>query len=47
MILSPLDIETKKKRDFFDRRGLFIQTSTPPHDEAAALGEKLHKILSK
>ncbi|MDR2537078.1 MAG: uroporphyrinogen decarboxylase family protein [Treponema sp.] len=38
---------SKKLLDFFGRKGLFIQTSTPTQEEAIALGEKLHKILSK
>ena len=38
---------SKKLVDFFGRKGLFIQTSTPTHEEAVALGEKLHGILSK
>jgi hypothetical protein len=38
---------TKKLIDFFGRKGVFIQTSTPTPEEAVALGEKLHKILSK
>jgi hypothetical protein len=33
--------------EFFGRKGLFIQTSAPTTEEAAALGEKLHRILSK
>ena len=37
---------TKKLIDFFGRKGVFIQTSTPTQEEAAALGEKLHKLLS-
>jgi hypothetical protein len=37
---------TQKILDFFGRKGLFIQTSTPTAEESAALGEKLHKILS-
>ena len=38
---------SKKILDFFGRKGLFIQTSVPTHDEAVALSEKLHKVLSK
>ena len=38
---------SKKLLDFFGRKGLFIQTSTPTQEEAIALGEKLHKILTK
>jgi hypothetical protein len=38
---------TQKLLDFFGRKGLFIQTSTPTQEEAVALGEKLHGILSK
>ncbi|MDR2093960.1 MAG: uroporphyrinogen decarboxylase family protein [Treponema sp.] len=38
---------TKKILDFFGRKGLFIQTSTPTAGESRALGEKLHEILSK
>jgi hypothetical protein len=37
---------SKKLIDFFGRRGVFIQTSVPSPEEAAALGEKLHKVLS-
>jgi hypothetical protein len=37
---------TKKLADFFGRKGLFIQTSMPTAEEAAALSEKLHGILS-
>jgi hypothetical protein len=33
--------------EFFGRKGLFIQTSTPTQEEAVVLGEKLHRILSK
>ncbi|MDR3115238.1 MAG: uroporphyrinogen decarboxylase family protein [Treponema sp.] len=38
---------SKKLLDFFGRKGLFIQTSTPTTEEAIALGEKLHRLLSK
>ncbi|GHV91958.1 hypothetical protein AGMMS50268_24610 [Spirochaetia bacterium] len=38
---------SKKLLDYFGRKGLFIQTSTRTPEEAAALGEKLHKALSK
>jgi hypothetical protein len=38
---------SKKLIDFFGRKGVFIQTSTPTPEEAAALGEKLHQLLSK
>jgi hypothetical protein len=38
---------SKKLIDFFGRKGVFIQTSTPTAEEAAALGENLHKLLSK
>jgi hypothetical protein len=38
---------TKKIVDYFGRKGIFIQTSTPTHEEAVELGERLHKILSK
>ncbi|MDR0452749.1 MAG: uroporphyrinogen decarboxylase family protein [Treponema sp.] len=38
---------SKKLLDFFGRKGLFIQTSVPAREEAAALGEKLHKALSR
>ena len=38
---------TKKLIDYFGRKGIFIQTSTPTPEEALALGEKLHKILSR
>ena len=32
--------------EYFGRRGIFIQTSTPTIAEAAELGEQLHKVLS-
>ncbi|MDR1900791.1 MAG: uroporphyrinogen decarboxylase family protein [Treponema sp.] len=38
---------TKKILDFFGRKGLFIQTSTPTADESQVLSEKLHTMLSK
>ncbi|GHV77957.1 hypothetical protein AGMMS49942_27780 [Spirochaetia bacterium] len=38
---------SKKLVDYFGRKGLFIQTSTATHEEAVALGEKLHRVLSK
>jgi hypothetical protein len=38
---------SKKLVDYFGRKGLFIQTSTPTHEEAVALGEKLHTLLSQ
>jgi len=38
---------TKKILDFFGRKGLFIQTSAPTPEEALALGEKLHEVLSR
>ncbi|GHV36382.1 hypothetical protein AGMMS49546_01570 [Spirochaetia bacterium] len=38
---------SKKLLDYFGRKGLFIQTSTRTPEEAAALGEKLHRALSK
>ena len=38
---------SKKLIDFFGRKGVFIQTSTPTHEEAVALSGELHKILSK
>nr|MDR3172311.1 uroporphyrinogen decarboxylase family protein [Treponema sp.] len=37
----------KKLVDFFGRKGVFIQTSTPTAEEAVALGERLHQLLSK
>jgi hypothetical protein len=37
----------RKLLDFFGRKGLFIQTSAPTPEEAVALGEQLHRILSK
>jgi uroporphyrinogen-III decarboxylase len=33
--------------DFFGRKGLFIQTSTPTAEAARTLGDKLHRILSR
>ena len=38
---------SKKIVDYFGRKGIFIQTSTETREEALALGEKLHKVLSK
>ena len=38
---------SKKIIDYFGRRGIFIQTSTPTHEEALSLGEKLHKVLCR
>jgi hypothetical protein len=38
---------SQKLLDFFGRRGLFIQTSTPTAEEARKLGDKLHQILSR
>lgn len=38
---------SKKLLDFFGRDGLFIQTSTRTVEEASALGERLHTILSR
>jgi hypothetical protein len=38
---------SKKILDFFGRKGVFIQTSTPTPEEAVVLGEKLHTLLSK
>jgi hypothetical protein len=38
---------SKKLVDFFGRKGIFIQTSTPTREGAVALGEKLHHLLSK
>jgi hypothetical protein len=38
---------TKKIVDFFGRKGVFIETSTETHEEAVALSEKLHKLLTK
>jgi hypothetical protein len=32
--------------DFFGRKGLFIQTSMPGAEEAAALSKKLHGLLN-
>jgi hypothetical protein len=40
-------VYSKKLIDFFGRKGVFIQTSTPTHEEAVALSGKLQKILSK
>jgi hypothetical protein len=37
----------KKLVDFFGRKGVFIETSTPTGQEAVALGEELHKVLSR
>ncbi|MCU0590696.1 MAG: uroporphyrinogen decarboxylase family protein [Desulfobacterales bacterium] len=38
---------SQKLLDFFGRKGLFIQTSTPTAEEARTLGDKLHRILSR
>ncbi|MCL2175935.1 MAG: uroporphyrinogen decarboxylase family protein, partial [Treponema sp.] len=38
---------TKKLIDCFGRKGVFIQTSAPTHEEAVKLGEEMHKVLSK
>jgi hypothetical protein len=38
---------SKKLVDFFGRKGLFIQTSTPTAEEARELGAKLHRVLSR
>ena len=45
--VADLAAYSKKLVDFFGRKGLFIQTSTPTPEEAVALSEKLHSILSK
>jgi len=37
---------SKKLIDFFGRKGVFIQTSTKTPEEAVALGEKMHKLMS-
>ena len=38
---------SEKLVDFFGRKGLFIQTSTPTAEEARKLGTQLHRVLSK
>ena len=38
---------SKKIVDFFGRKGLFIQTSTPTIEEGQKLGAQLHRILSR
>ncbi|MCL2266914.1 MAG: uroporphyrinogen decarboxylase family protein, partial [Treponema sp.] len=38
---------SQKLIDFFGRKGVFIQTSMPTQEEAVALGEKLHVIMSR
>ena len=38
---------SQKMLDFFGRKGLFIQTSTPTAEEARKLGADLHRILSR
>ena len=38
---------SEKLVDFFGRKGLFIQTSTPTAEEARKLGIELHRVLSK
>jgi len=37
---------SKKLIDFFGRKGVFIQTSAKTPEEAVALGEKMHKLMS-
>jgi hypothetical protein len=37
---------TRSLVDYFGRRGIFIQTSTPTLPEAIALGRELHRLLS-
>ena len=46
---AQVDLAAYSRRlvDFFGRRGLFIQTSTASAAEARALGERLHRVLSK
>ena len=38
---------TKKLVDTFGRKGVIIETSAPTDQEAVALGEKLHQLLSR
>jgi TRAP-type C4-dicarboxylate transport system permease large subunit len=38
---------SQKLIDFFGRKGLFIQTSTPTAAEARKLGADLHRILAR
>jgi hypothetical protein len=38
---------SRKLVDYFGRRGLFIQTSTPTAEAARELGAKLHRVLSR
>jgi hypothetical protein len=38
---------SRKLVDFFGRKGLFIQTSTPTAEEALTLGLKMHQALSR
>ncbi len=38
---------TKQIVEFFGRKGLFIQTSTPTPEEAVKLGQDLHTVLAK
>jgi hypothetical protein len=38
---------SKKIVDFFGRKGLFIQTSTPTIEEGQKLGSQLHRVLSR
>jgi hypothetical protein len=38
---------SKKIIDYFGRKGVFIETSAATREEALALGDKLHKILSR
>jgi hypothetical protein len=45
--VSDLAGYTKKLIDFFGRKGIFIQTSTPTQEEAMLLSVKMHKILSR
>ena len=45
--VTDLAAYSQKIIDFFGRKGIFIQTSVPTHEEALVLGENLHRILSR
>jgi hypothetical protein len=44
--IADLAAYSRKIIDFFGRKGVFIQTSAPTSEEAVALGEQLHGLLS-